>query len=291
MHKWIAQSLAPVAAGLALLLGLIGMGRIARAALHERPSYRIAFADLECTPPEGMSRSAFLEEVRELTRQVDAVPLLDDDLPARLHRAFLVHPWVESVRRVNIEPQREGKAVVHLDIAYRRPVLAVSASTDRAVESTWMVDRYGILLPQGKAPAHLPMLTGTVAPPSGAVGSRWSDARVAAAAKTIAFLQTNLRRLHLDDSCVEVIDGEVVFRRPGVRIVWGHAPGQEKANEAPAKVKLSRLLEYQKKHDGLDSLEHDVRSLAYQGHFPLAVETPTTSVSLYASSQDPASKN
>jgi hypothetical protein len=294
MHKWIVQGLAPLAGAGLLLLALIGVGRAARASLHHRPSYRVAFADLDCTPPEGMSRTAFLDEVRSLTRQADALAVLDNDLTARLHRAFLVHPWVESVRRVDIEPRRSGKTAVRLDLAYRRPVLAVGTSRDQAVEGgngKWMVDRYGVLLPTSKIPAHLPILIGAVPPPSGPAGSRWGDARVAVAAKTVAFLQSHLGRLHLDNSQVEVIDGEIIFRRPGVRIVWGHAPGQEKADEASAKVKLRRLLEYQKEHNGLDSLEHDVRLLAYQGHFPLSAGTPTTAVSLYPSSQAPSSRN
>ena len=55
--------------------------------------------------------------------------------------------------------------------------------------------------------------------------------------------------------------------------MWGHAPGQEGPGKAPAKVKLQRLLDYQAGH-GLDSLEHDVRLFAYQGHFPLSFDTP-----------------
>jgi hypothetical protein len=124
--------------------------------------------------------------------------------------------------------------------------------------------------------------------PTEPAGSHWGDARVAAAAKTAAFLQANLATLHLEDSQMEVVEGEIVFRKPGVRIVWGHAPGQEKADEAPAKVKLRRLLDYQREHDGLDSLEHDVRLLAYQGHFPLAPDAMKNTISLYEPSPTPS---
>lgn len=154
-----------------------------------------------------------------------------------------------------------------------------------------MVDRLGILLPVAPVPAHLPVLAASVAPPTGAAGSRWGDARVAAAAKTAAFLQPDLASLHLDDSEMEIIGGEIVFCRPGVRIVWGHAPGQEEEGEAPAKVKRQRLLDYLKAHDSLESLEHDVRLLAYQGHFPLFRDEPVRSASLYGSSQLPSSNN
>lgn len=154
-----------------------------------------------------------------------------------------------------------------------------------------MVDRYGVLLPPAPVSNHLPILASDVRAPSGEAGSRWGDARVSAAAKTVAFLQTHMDQLRLNDSQVEVIDGEIVFRRAGVRIVWGHAPGQEKSDEAPANVKLRRLLDYQKEHEGLDSLEHDVRWLAYQGHFPLTVDVPITAVSLYAPKSSTSSRN
>jgi hypothetical protein len=96
--------------------------------------------------------------------------------------------------------------------------------------------------------------------------------------------------LHLDGSQIEVIEGEIIFHLPGTRIVWGHAPGHEKDDEAPAKIKLKRLLDYQKEHDGLESLEHDVRLLAYQGHFPLSADKSQKAVSLYESSQLPSKR-
>ena len=159
-------------------------------------------------------------------------------------------------------------------------------------ESGWrMVDRQGILLPRSAVPDHLPVLAGSVSAPSGPPGSRWGDARVAAAAKTTAFLAPHLARLRLDDSEVEIVAGEIVFHRRGVRIVWGHAPGQEDQGEAPAKVKLQRLLDYQQQHDGLESLEHDVRLLAYQGHFPLPLDESSSAVSFYESSQLSSKRN
>lgn len=301
MRKWIVQALTPILCGLALLLSVIGLGRAARASLHDRVTYSIAFGDIDCQPPEGMSREAFLNEVRVHTNQPKALPLLDEDLIARLHRAFAVHPWVDSVRRVDIgSPHHAGshsKTTLHLDLVYRQPVLAIPLSAEAKAEKGigergWrMVDRQSILLPVGTVPAHLPVLAAPVTVPAGPPGSRWGDARVAAAAKTAAFLQPHLAHLHLDDSELEIVGGEIVFRRPGVRIVWGHAPGQEEKGEASAKVKLQRLLEYQKGHDGLERLEHDVRLLAYQGHFPLAPDEPRISVSLYKANQFPSRRN
>jgi hypothetical protein len=294
MRIWIVQGLTPILCGFALLLGVIGAGRVARASLYDRATYRFAFADIDCQPPEGMSRDLFLNVVRSLARQPAALHLLDEDLTIRLHRAFLAHPWVESVRRVAIDPHNKpvGPASrrsvsVHVEMEYRRAVLAVPPT-----DGGWrLVDGHGILLSESAARPHLPVLLTEVDTPTCPTGSHWGDARVAAAAKTAAFLQGSLARLHLDDSQIEVVEGEIIFRKPGVRIVWGHAPGQEKADEAPAKVKLRRLLDYEREHDGLESLEHDVRLLAYQGHFPLSPDAMRNTVSLCEPIPAPSGRN
>ncbi len=282
MRKWIVQGVIPILCGLFFLLGVMAAGRAARASLHDRAAYSFAFADIDCLPPEGMSRTAFLDEVRSLAVQPAALQLLDEDLSARLHRAFLAHPWVESVRRVAI-----GQSFVHVEMEYRQAVLAVPPS-----QGGWrLVDRHGILLPESAVQPHLPVLVAAVATPAGPTGCRWGDARVTAAAQTAAFLQPHLTQLHLEGSQMEIVEGEFVFVKPGVRIVWGHAPGQEKEEEAPAQVKLKRLLAYQKDHDGLYGLEHDVRLLAYQGHFPLLTDEPRNTASLYEANPDPSDRN
>lgn len=291
MRVWLMQALAPVLCGFALLLGVIGAGRAARATLHEAAAYRLTFADIDCQPPEGIPREDFLKEVRSLGRQPAALHLLDEDLPAELHRAFLAHPWVESVPQVAIRSSghagRAPKSSVQVEVDYRRAVLAVP----RADGGRRLVDGNGILLPESPVQPHLPVLHTEVAAPIGSTGSHWGDARVAAAAKTAAFLRADLGRLNLEGCQIEVTEGEILFRQPRIRIVWGHAPGQEKADEAPAKVKLQRLLEYQRNHDGLESLEHDVRLLAYQGHFPLALDEPRKTVSLPRSIHSPSNNN
>lgn len=294
MQKWIVQGLVPLLCGFVLLLGAIVAGRAARASLQNRMDYTLAFTDIDCRPPEGTSRAAFLSEVRSLAHQPTALRLLDDDLTTRLHRAFLAHPCVESVQRVAItpsdktgEPASRRNLSVRIEIEYRQAVLAVPP-----VDSVWRtVDRRGVFLLETAVRPHLPLLISEVSAPTGPPGSRWRDARLTAAAKTAAFLRPHLAELHLEDSQIEVIESEIVFRRPNVRIVWGHAPGQEKEDEAPPQVKLQRLLDYQKEHDGLNSLEHDVRLLAYQGHFPLSPDESRNSDCVFESRQCPPSRN
>lgn len=272
MQKWLMQVVTPILFGLTLLLGVIAAGRAARSALHDCAAFSISFTEIDCQPPDGIGRAAFLNEVRSATVQPEMLQLLDEDLIPRLHRAFLAHPWVESVRSVVV-----GHGCLRVEMESRRAVLAV-----RKQESTWRtVDRQAIVLAESPALPHLPVLVGDVAASAAGVGNRCGDARIAAAAKTVAFLQPHLSSLRLEDSQVEIIEGEILFLKPGVRVVWGHAPGQEREGEAPAQVKLRRLLDYQKEHGGLDSLEHDVRLQAYQGHFPLSPDERRQTVSFY----------
>jgi hypothetical protein len=292
MRKWLVQAVTPILCGLAVLLGAIALGRAARAGLHDHAAYTLAFADIDCPPPAGIPRQDFLSEVRTLTRQPLAVHVLDADVTARLHRAFAVHPWVESVRRVEIAKPYSStgrlQSVVRVEVVYRQPVLTVCPSGEKLART---VDRNGVLLPPSAVQLQMPIFTEDVAAPSGPAGTKWGDARLAAAAKTVAYLRPHLARLRLNDCEVKTIEGEVVFRRPGVRVVWGHAPGQERDGEAPAEVKLRRLLDYRSGHDGLESLEHDVRLMAYQGHFPLPSNGLSSAASLYGSSQLSSSRN
>src|SRR5690242_14556388 len=99
MRKWVVQALTPILGALALLLSVLALGRGTRAALHERPEYTLSVSEIQCEPPQAMSRADFLREVRSLTPQLDRLHWLDEDLPTRLARAFASHPWVESVER------------------------------------------------------------------------------------------------------------------------------------------------------------------------------------------------
>jgi hypothetical protein len=277
---WFVQVVTPILCGVLLLFGVVGLGRAARTGLVQRETYTVAFADIECDPPAGMPRQEFLRQVRELSYQPAALHLLDKDLDARLKTAFILHPWVEAVEHVRVDghPATAGKAKAHLriDVMYRRPVLAVHLLGE---PSSWksnglVVDRHGILLPTVSEDQHLPVLTTNNSRPIRSAGHRWEEPGVLAVAATVTFLQPYLTQLNLDSCEIELVEGDIVFRAPGVRIVWGHAPGKETEGEAPADVKLQRLLAYQSGHDGLHSLEHDVRLLAFQGHFPLSPARP-----------------
>jgi hypothetical protein len=285
MRTWVAQVVLPILGALAALLGVLSLGRATRAALHDRDAYTIAWHDIDCTAPEGLSRGDFLAEVRSQSRLPERLHLLDADLADRLARAFAADPWVEAVRRIEVRPR---PSLVRIELVHRKAVLAVCLSGSKipsdgsALIETWSgmgrnalrpagtVDANGILLPVAAVPSQMPVLTAEVAAPAGPPGVRWGDRRVAEAAATVGFLQTHLARLRLADCNIEIIEADLIFRKPSVRIVWGHAPGQEETGEAPAAVKLRRLLDYQARHGSLENLEHDVRLLTHEGHFPLS---------------------
>jgi len=42
--------------------GVIALGRLATEALREQGRYLLSFTDIDCTPPEGLSRQDFLDE-------------------------------------------------------------------------------------------------------------------------------------------------------------------------------------------------------------------------------------
>lgn len=120
LRGWLVQFVLPVAAAAALLALVIGLGSQARKALSDRGAGRIAFAAVDCDPPPGLSRQAFLEEVQYLGRLPDEVDLLDDEATRQVRAAFAAHPWVRQVATLDRGP---GRLTVVL--LFRRPVLYV----------------------------------------------------------------------------------------------------------------------------------------------------------------------
>ena len=264
MRKSLLQALGPPLVAALLLAGLIALGRAARDALRPQDRYAVAFGDLDCEPPPGEERAAFLGEVQYLAGLPERLPVLDEELPARLAEAFARHPWVEKVERVEVVPPGRVRA----RLTYRTPVLAVvlhgQAQDGRAV------DRDGILLPAGAPLAGLPIFYAVAPPPAGPAGSPWGDKAVEAAARTAAYLAPYRQPLPFED--FDVTDGGLVLSQPpSVRVRWGHAPGAEAADEAPAAKKVQRLLDYCKEHGGLglpEPQEHDVRPKGQAVHRP-----------------------
>ena len=208
MRKSLVQALGPPLIAALLLAGLIALGRSARDALRQQDRYAVAFADIDCEPPPGEERAAFLGEVQYLAGLPERLAVLDDDLPGRLAEAFARHPWVEKVERVEVVPPGRVRA----RLTYRAPVLAVCVIENEVRESHsrpsgiingrfWMlaVDRDGVRLPASASTDGLPEFLGKV-PPPGPTGAAWGNKDVEMAARTAAYLGAYRDRLAFE-SC------------------------------------------------------------------------------------------
>jgi hypothetical protein len=173
---WLIKSTLSLTVVALFLGGLIWAGRWGMEQLRGRERYDIAFADIECEPPVGMDRHKFLDEVRYYARGLpERLHLLNDDLSQQLHDGFAQHPWVEKVDAVKVTPPRE----LTVKLTYRTPVLAVKYGTNLHA-----VDTHGVLLPNNAPTRGLPVYDGD-APRPHAVGQRWGDANVEAAAREL----------------------------------------------------------------------------------------------------------
>jgi hypothetical protein len=176
MRRWIFKSLVLVLVLAAFLGGLILLGQLALEHIRNRQRYTLAFADIACEPPPGMTRAAFLDEVQYLSDLPGQLNLLEDALGRRLAIGFARHPWVQKVEEVELLPTRE----VRLHLVHRRPVLAVRQGKDLRA-----VDGQGVLLPPNAVTQGLPVFQGQPRPPAGPAGTRWEDSAVEAQARAL----------------------------------------------------------------------------------------------------------
>jgi hypothetical protein len=244
MQKRTSQVLIPVVGAGFLVFGLIALGKAARDRLRQHERYTLAVSDIDCPAPPGLRRPGFLAEVQYVGHLPDRLPTLDEDTPVRLTTAFAGHPWVESVEEVRLLPP-DGARV---RLTFRTPVLAVPRPAGLRV-----VDGKGILLPAAAPAGGLPVLRGDVAPPAGLAGAAWGAPSVAAAAAVAGTLRPYAERLEL--TTCEVRDGSVELVCGRAHVVWGRAPGSEKAGETAAAEKLRRLLDARDRPGGLGALD------------------------------------
>jgi hypothetical protein len=226
--SWLLAILTPVAAVVGVLYGVIALGRYASERLGNHDL--VAIAAVECVPPEGLSREEFLAQVQYLAGLPDKLDPAAGPIPAQLVAAFSRHPWVEQVIRVSIRPKPR------VELRYRTPVLAVEQNGERRA-----VDGQGVLLPETKSADALPILVGSHPRPGGPPGTKWGDPRIRDAAQTIVFLRE--RGDEFSVQSVESTAEGLVLTTASARIVWGHAPGAETADEAPADFKRKRLMQ------------------------------------------------
>jgi hypothetical protein len=157
--------------------GVILLGQRALEQIRHQERYDVAFAEIQCTPPPGMTRAWFLDEVIYLARPVTTLKLLDEDLPKKVTAAFERHPWVEKVDGVDVKPPRE----IHVRLTLRQPVLLVPTP-----DGSIAVDRHGVRMPKNAPTAGLPTFAGESSPPKGPAGTPWGDPKVEEAARKAA---------------------------------------------------------------------------------------------------------
>jgi hypothetical protein len=161
----------------ALLGGVIWAGRLGLEHLRGSDRYDVKFADIECAPPAGMAKQAFLDEVQYESQLPEHLHLLDDDLRQRLQDGFAKHPWVEKVAAVEIKPPKQ----IVIQLVHRTPVLAVKAGA-----KTHAVDGFGVLLPANAPTLGLPIYDGEAKPPRVlAAGTPFGDPNVEALARKL----------------------------------------------------------------------------------------------------------
>jgi hypothetical protein len=242
MTKTLVQLVGPLAGVVFALWGVLASGEHCRNRLREHERYRIAFADIDCATPQGLTRVEFLDEVQYLASWPDNVRLLEDAVAARLAKAFALHPWVEEVRRVEVTSGRR----VRVELTFRTPVLMVptrAKGDGPAGEIDYRsVDSHGVLLPRSDADAAPgPRLLAELPCPRCRAGIVWDDQRVQTAARTASYLRPFAEQVGIEN--YDFAGGDLVLHSRTGRVVWGRAPGEERSDEALAEVKLRRLLD------------------------------------------------
>ena len=235
-----------------------------RPVIARSPQYLVDAERLFITPPPPWIRSDIRHEVLRNAGLVGGVSVLDfsESLPQRLRDAFLQHPWVYEVHRMEVALP----AAIKVELTYRQPVAAVEVEGSRGIELL-PVDPLGVRLPAGDLTDvekfYLPRIAGAFHPPL--VGRAWEEPQVLAAIRLaiplgrlwhplqLAVIQP-VHQVQRGGPVVGATRLEIVTNG-GTRILWGSPPGLETAAEAPFSEKLNRLQEYANQHGNLDSID------------------------------------
>lgn len=142
-----------VAIGIALLSTLVWIGQKAGNSVSDKERYLVPVASIECDVPPGSDRAVFLTEVRSLSNLPETISAVSPDTPPTLAAAFAKHPWVASVSRVTVRPDR----TIRVELQFRTPVLAVRLTGEPVLR---VLDKSGVLLPVSPVPDRLPVLLG-----------------------------------------------------------------------------------------------------------------------------------
>ncbi len=242
------------------LAGMFGAGwygawQVVGARALASPAYHLSAGQVEVTPPpEWVHADLVAEALRNAGLDGDH-SLFDDDLTARLHAAFAVHPWVAEVGRV----RKHHPARVSVELTYRVPVCMVEVPGGLLA-----VDAGGVLLPSRDftpvEAARYPRLAGIQTIPVGPPGTCWGDPQVVGAAKIAAVLKPHWQELGLERIApcplVDIQFGSdptyELVTRGSTRIQWGRSPESESPGELSPAEKTARLRAYLRANGSFD---------------------------------------
>lgn len=211
----------------------------------------ISTEEIEITPqPPGWIRSDLREQVFANSLFQQPLSVLEPELTEEIAAAFALHPWVEKVESVLLQPSGE----VFVRLKYREPVLMVEIGEPLGL---YPVDKSGVLLPSEDFSAfdayQYPRL-GKVDTTPNSPGTVWPDRRVEHAAALAVRLKPYWRQwdlLRMVARGREVLDApdaaptfEIYPNSTDAAIYWGHAPGWEVQGEPTAQAKLAYLVQF-----------------------------------------------
>jgi hypothetical protein len=246
MHR---RALAAVVLAVVALLTLVGnvIWRKVAPTIAERSRYVLQDAGISISPLPDWIIADVRGQVVESAGLAGRLSILDPEFLSKVKSAFELHPWVESVERI----EKSFPPAVRVELTYRRPVAVVDLPVD-GQRQLLPVDARGVHLPAGDVPlirrSYLPRITGIVGQPP--VGRPWDDPRVAGAVDLAVHLANeweSLKLVEIIPSARPKLQDEYRYytydlaTRERTRIVWGAAPRDGIPGESPFAEKLSRL--------------------------------------------------
>jgi hypothetical protein len=226
----------------------------------EDPRRLLTAENLQITPqPDWIDSATDVKAEAIRDGSLRKVNLLDEQATVQIARAFELHCWVRKVHRV----QKHAPDSVMVELEYRRPVALVEVFYNDIL-SYEPVDVEGVVLPEDRFHRDASQLdnylriTADYSMPSGPLGTRWGDPRIHGAAQIALLLEKAWKPWNLYR--IVAIPPDDPARKPtfeirgrgSSRILWGHAPGEEAAGEAPPLQKLAWLAEFMRRRGPLD---------------------------------------
>jgi hypothetical protein len=243
------RALAAAALGVAALL-MLGSGavwRVVAPLVMGRDRYLLAADGITMSAPPEWIVGDVRRQVVETSGLAGRLSILDPNFVATIEHAFALHPWVESVVRI----EKKYPPAVFVEVKYRKPVAVIEAPAGEGVHLL-PIDARGIHLPAEDVPmirrTYLPRITGIVGQPP--VGQPWEDPRVPGAVDLAVRLGDVWEPLDLSSivpSARVVVEDSRRFytydlvHRGGTRIEWGPAPSTAPPTEDQFEAKLGRL--------------------------------------------------